>query len=151
MKIILSIILIILCIIVLFLAGLSLVSRKAHPLGISNGQLTPCQQTPNCVCSEYNNGPAYISPLEYSIAHADAWHSIKQSVKNTGGEVLAEESHYIHATYVTPLLRFTDDLELRLDEDHHLIHVRSTSRVGHSDLGTNRRRVEMLRKHFKSN
>jgi uncharacterized protein (DUF1499 family) len=35
-----------------------------------------------------------------------------------------------------------DDVELRLDADQGLIHIRSASRVGRSDFGVNRKRVK---------
>jgi uncharacterized protein (DUF1499 family) len=53
---------------------------------------------------------------------------------------------YLHACVATPILRFIDDLELRLDPEACLIHIRSASRVGTWDLGVNRRRVEQLRR-----
>jgi len=45
-------------------------------------------------------------------------------------------------------MRYVDDVELRLDENKQLIHVRSASRVGHSDLGANRKRVARIRAAF---
>jgi uncharacterized protein (DUF1499 family) len=57
-----------------------------------------------------------------------------------------DESGYLHAECQSRLFRFTDDLELRLDAARGVIHVRSASRVGHSDLGANRKRVEALRR-----
>ena len=46
------------------------------------------------------------------------------------------------------MFRFVDDLECRLDAENRVIHVRSASRVGYSDLGVNRKRVERLRARF---
>jgi uncharacterized protein (DUF1499 family) len=40
---------------------------------------------------------------------------------------------------------FVDDLELHLRPAEKLIAVRSAARLGHSDLGVNRKRVEGLR------
>ncbi len=57
---------------------------------------------------------------------------------------------YFHARVETRLLRFIDDLELLLDSEAGLIHIRSASRVGHWDLGANRRRVERLRREFEA-
>ena len=53
---------------------------------------------------------------------------------------------YLHATFVTPIMRYKDDVELRLDDDR--IHIRSASRVGYSDLGANRQRVARLTVEF---
>ncbi|RME32632.1 MAG: DUF1499 domain-containing protein, partial [Gammaproteobacteria bacterium] len=64
------------------------------------------------------------------------------------GRILRDEGDYLHAIFTTPLFRFTDDLECRLDRQAGLIHLRSASRVGHWDLGANRRRAERLRAAF---
>lgn len=46
------------------------------------------------------------------------------------------------------LFRFADDVEFFLDEGTSTIHMRSASRVGYSDFGVNRRRVEEIRTRF---
>ena len=46
------------------------------------------------------------------------------------------------------LLRFVDDVDAVVDPDAGVIHVRSASRVGYSDLGVNRKRVEAIRAAF---
>jgi uncharacterized protein (DUF1499 family) len=43
-------------------------------------------------------------------------------------------------------MRFVDDVEFLFDDTNKKIHVRSASRVGYSDMGVNRKRVEELRK-----
>jgi len=65
-----------------------------------------------------------------------------------GGKIVLEDGSYLWATFSTRIFRFIDDLELRMDEESDVIHVRSSSRVGYSDLGANRRRVEDLRLRF---
>jgi uncharacterized protein (DUF1499 family) len=42
------------------------------------------------------------------------------------------------------LFRFVDDVELAVDPAEHVVHFRSASRVGRSDFGVNRRRMEEL-------
>ena len=58
---------------------------------------------------------------------------------------MSESSNYLHYTFTTPLWGFIDDVEFRLDASKQLFHVRSASRIGYSDLGTNRKRIEMIR------
>lgn len=134
--------------IVLSIIALSLASRKPVESGPLNGQLRPCPATPNCVCSEWPGLSASIEPLHYSIAHDDAWQSARLAITSSGGEIIREQEQYLHARYITPFMRFVDDVELRLDENLHVIHIRSASRVGHSDLGANRRRIESIRSLF---
>ena len=62
--------------------------------------------------------------------------------------IVAAEERYIHAEFTSALFRFVDDVEFLLDSETKTIHVRSASRVGYSDLGVNRRRVEEIRSRF---
>lgn len=132
----------------LLLVGLSLASRKQPELGLIDGQLRPCPTTPNCVCSEYSGKDAYIEPLGYSGSTEAAWARLERVIAETGGRVIAEEPGYLRAVYETQLLRFIDDVEFRQDNNNSVIQVRSASRVGHSDLGANRKRVEKIRAAF---
>ncbi len=59
-------------------------------------------------------------------------------------EIVRAEARYIHVIFTTPILRFKDDVEFLLDADSEVIHFRSASRIGRSDLGTNRKRMEQL-------
>ena len=67
------------------------------------------------------------------------------AVERMGGSVVTESDGYLHATFQTRFFRFVDDVELRLEESEKVIHIRSASRVGGSDFGANRKRVEKLR------
>lgn len=135
-------------IVIVLLIGLSVASRKQPELGLVEGQLRPCPATPNCVCSEYPGKDSYIEPLAYAGPVDAAWTSIRRVVAQTGGEVIVAKDNYLHAVYQTPLLRFVDDVEFRLDAEQAVIHVRSASRVGRSDLGANRKRGEKIRERF---
>jgi len=112
------------------------------------GQLGACPMTPNCVCSEYSGEVAFVEPLRYSTTATEAWDKLKQAIIETGGIILTEQGGYAHARYETSLMRYVDDVEFRLDQDKQLIHVRSASRVGHSDLGENQKRVNRIRAVF---
>ncbi|HEY9596037.1 MAG TPA: DUF1499 domain-containing protein, partial [Cyanophyceae cyanobacterium] len=43
---------------------------------------------------------------------------------------------------------FVDDVEFFLDDNANVIQVRSASRLGESDLGVNRKRIETIRAEF---
>ncbi len=116
--------------------------------GLQDGVLAPCPNKPNCVCSEARGGSAFIEPLVFEGDAAVAWQRAKQAVTATGGDIKETQDNYLRSTYTTRWLRFVDDLELRLDKESGVIHVRSASRVGHSDFGVNRKRVEKLRVEF---
>lgn len=62
--------------------------------------------------------------------------------------VVTDESGYLHAECTSLVFRFVDDVEFWFDQRESLVHVRSASRIGHSDLGVNRRRIEHIRNQF---
>ena len=132
------------------LAGLSAYSRKAPEVRSSDARLAPCPGTPNCVSSEAGEGEAAIEPIALNGPARPGWERLTALVREMGGRVIQEDPGYLWASFQTPLFRFIDDLELRLDERNGVVQVRSASRVGYSDRGVNRRRVEELRQRFEA-
>jgi uncharacterized protein (DUF1499 family) len=63
----------------------------------------------------------------------------------TRATVISEEGDYLYAEYRSALMGYVDDVELLFDEKARLVHVRSASRLGRSDFGVNRKRIEELR------
>jgi len=61
-----------------------------------------------------------------------------------GGVITSESSDYISATFMSSLFKFVDDVELRPGAAGE-VHIRSASRVGYSDRGVNRKRVDAIR------
>ncbi len=59
--------------------------------------------------------------------------------------IVASDSGSIRAEFRTRLLRFTDDATFIYDDATNAIHFRSASRLGRSDFGVNRRRMEEIR------
>ncbi len=51
----------------------------------------------------------------------------------------------LKARFRSRWLRFVDDLELAVETQAGVIHVRSASRLGRRDFGVNRKRVEEIR------
>ncbi len=116
----------------------------------AGGELKACPSSPNCVCSEGEAGKdSFISGLEIP-AGVDAEGAFEALAGLVDGEadIVTREPDYLHAVYKTRLMRFRDDFEARLDGEARVIHVRSASRLGYSDMGANRRRVEGLRSSF---
>lgn len=116
------------------------------PPGVHAGRLAPCPSTPNCVCSDSQGGSGRIEAFRVLGEPAVVWPKVCDAIAASRGvTVQTQSADYLHATCRTRVLRFVDDLELHLRAADGLIAVRSASRVGHSDLGTNRRRVESFR------
>ena len=114
--------------------------------GVVAGRLAPCPATQNCVSSQADDPAQAVEPFKLTGDPAATREKLKTALARLGGTtVVKEETNYLHAVAVTPFLRFRDDLELLIDPANGVVHVRSASRIGVSDLGANRKRVERLR------
>ncbi|MDH4161317.1 MAG: DUF1499 domain-containing protein [Nitrospirota bacterium] len=114
--------------------------------GPLDGRLPPCPASPNCVSSQSTDQDHAIEPLRFSGTAAEAMadlHAVLALLKRT--KIVTESGGYLHAECTSLLLRFVDDLEFLIDTREQVIHVRSASRLGYSDLGVNRKRVETIR------
>ena len=110
-------------------------------LGVNNGKLAVCPNSPNCVNSQSNDEKAKIDPLPaVPISQLKA---IVESMERT--KIITETDNYLYAEFASKLMGFVDDVEFYLDRDAGVTHVRSASRLGQSDLGVNRARVQEIR------
>jgi uncharacterized protein (DUF1499 family) len=115
-------------------------------LGVQDGKLAPCPASPNCVSSQSSDREHSIDPLRYTGSPGDAMDRLKKIVMcMKRSRIITETGSYIHAEFTSALFRFVDDVEFFLDERAAVIQVRSSSRIGNSDLGVNRKRVEDIR------
>jgi len=118
---------------------LGLVSQKGEAKGLVDGKLAEPGHAPNVVSSEDDVQPERaIAPLTGNLTQ------IKAAIEATGGTITSESDSYLSATYMSKIFKFVDDVEIRKQSDT-LWHIRSASRVGYSDRGMNRKRVEAIR------
>ncbi|MGE0860463.1 MAG: DUF1499 domain-containing protein [Gammaproteobacteria bacterium] len=134
--------------VVVAFAALGWWSQRAAPAarGVVDGRLAPCDAAPHCVCSDGDPHDAahYVQPIELPAGDdAQRWRALREVVAMQGGSVLRQDDAYLHASFESTLFGFVDDVEFRLEDSRFA--VRSSSRVGYSDLGANRQRVEALR------
>jgi uncharacterized protein (DUF1499 family) len=117
------------------------------PAARSANAMAPCPDTPNCVSSlAPASDPTHsIAPMRLKLAPEQAWAAVLRDLAGLPRTRIVDSSpEYVHAEVRSFLFRFVDDLELRLDFAQRRIDVRSASRVGYSDLGVNRARIEQL-------
>ena len=125
----------------LFFLSLSHSQASESELGLVDGKLTICPDSPNCVSSEL----AMISPIKLSKTEPElAWSLLQQVINEHGGEIQEKSNSYLLATFTTAIFSFVDDVEARLDLEANVIHLRSASRVGYYDFGANRRRLQEI-------
>jgi uncharacterized protein (DUF1499 family) len=103
-----------------------------HP----DNPLPECPDSPNC------SRATFVLPQEKEILLIKSREALQSM--NAAKISFDADSLTIHAVFVIPVFRFRDDVHIALTEedDNTLLHIRSGSRVGKSDLGVNRRRVK---------
>ena len=110
--------------------------------------LPPCGMLPNCVNSASGTGGSAIAPLQ---ATTEQWQALKRWLAAQDNWTITEDSpDFLQAVVKTPLMQFRDDVQLVFNRQADDIQVRSSSRLGISDTGANRRRIESLRAHLAS-
>uniref|UniRef100_A0A8J7A7S9 DUF1499 domain-containing protein n=2 Tax=Desmonostoc muscorum TaxID=1179 RepID=A0A8J7A7S9_DESMC len=118
----------------------------ASSLGVDNGNLSSCPASNNCVVSQNADAKHAIDPIAYHVDRDAAKKTLlKVLTVVPRTEVIEQTDNYIHALSKSRIFQFTDDVEFYFPPNESVIHVRSASRVGESDLGVNHRRVEQIR------
>ena len=108
-------------------------------MGLVDGKLAPCSGKPNCVNSEdgtpdkFKTSPLTVNSLDDVIA----------AILSSGGKITSSREDYVSAEFTSGIFKFVDDVEARLGQDR--VQIRSASRVGYSDRGVNRARIEDIR------
>lgn len=124
----------------------SCAGKRPSSLGVKNGLLAPCPSSPNCVSSDAGDGEHHVTPFLLALAPEKAWPVVRELVSGMARtHIVTERADYLHAECRSFLFGFVDDLELHLRPGEGIIAVRSASRLGYSDFGVNRRRIEDLR------
>lgn len=129
-------------------------SGSMPKLGINNGQLMPCPKTPNCVSTQATDEKHFIEPIIFAGTLEEAKNRLLNILKAWNRtKILIIQENYIRAEFKSKIFRFVDDAEfyfLPEKSETVTIHIRSASRVGYSDLGVNRKRIEQIRATFKT-
>lgn len=109
-------------------------------IGVRDGRLIACPESPNCVSS-------YESSEEHAIAALDGnLNQVQQIlVAMDGANIVEQSNNYLYAEFTSSLMGYIDDVEFLYDAASNTTQVRSASRVGYSDMGANRSRVEAIR------
>ena len=127
--------------------------RAPDNLGVREGKLKPPSKTPNSVSSQADLWPGHeqadyarIAALPLAGDGAATLARIQAIVAAMpGAQVVKSQPDYLYATFTTPLMKYTDDVEFWFDPAARAVQVRSASRLGRKDLGANRARIEAIR------
>lgn len=112
-------------------------------------RLQPCPSTPNCVSTQADSAEQRMEPIPYK-GDLDSARTRLLDILRSEPRVSVDKADelYIHAVFTSAIFRFKDDVEFLFDEERRLIHFRSASRVGRSDMGVNRERMERISARF---
>ena len=125
---------------------LSLNSGTPPTLGVTEGKLAPCPTSPNCVSTQTDSEAHQLPPVSWSGGREEAVARIKEVVGRdfSRARLIDEGPGYLRFEFRSLIFRFVDDVEFYIDEAAAEIHFRSASRVGHSDLGANKSRMQKI-------
>lgn len=122
------------------LTMLGCAGERPASLGVNDGQLDTCPDSPNCVSSFETRDSHRIVPLTATLTQVRIAVSAMP-----GAQIITDQDQYLYAEFTSRLMGFVDDVEFLADPAAGLVHVRSASRLGQSDLGVNRKRIEEIR------
>lgn len=121
--------------------------KRPGNLGARDGVLAACPSSPNCVSSQAADQRHQIEPLHFNGDPETAFTRLKLVLGRRGDTTIIEDQPgYLRVELRT--LLFVDDGEFLLDREKRVIQVRSAARLGYSDLGKNRSRMEKIRGQF---
>lgn len=121
---------------------------RPNYLGLFDGRFVACPESPNCISSfaAVDDAEHYFPPWATSDDPQQDWQQLLQLIKAESRlSIIEHDGAYLYVEARTPIMRYVDDLQWYLDEKQRRIYVYSASRLGYSDLGKNRSRMERLK------
>lgn len=118
-------------------------------MATASGPLAPCPASPNCVSSQATDAKHHVDPIPYRgdpVAAIRRLQAVIEAMPRT--HIVSASDTALRAEFTSRLFRFVDDVDCIVDPPAGAIQIRSASRVGYSDLGANRSRVESIRTAF---
>jgi uncharacterized protein (DUF1499 family) len=124
---------------------------RPENIGLQNGKLIPCPESPNCVHSQMDKSDShYMEAIKYSKDLKEAVSDLRSVIqKMPRTNLVLEKEAYFHFEFTSKLMGYVDDVEFYFDDLNKNIHFRSASRLGKSDLGVNRKRIESIKQDLK--
>ena len=123
--------------------------KRPDDLGVKNGRLKPPPASPNAVSSQAQDPGHAIAPLTYAGTRDRAMEALVKIIEAMPRtRIVSRSQDYIYAEYQSALMGFVDDVEFWFEPSTKTIQVRSASRLGYSDFGVNRARIEDIRRRF---
>ncbi len=123
-----------------YFKGMGIYSEKKQiETGVKKGTLMECPDKPNCVSTTNSDEKHAIKPIDTILTLEE----INTKLEQFGLSLIKTDGNYSHFTFKSKIMGYVDDIEVMLNGDK--LSIRSASRVGYSDMGANRKRVEKIR------
>lgn len=120
----------------------------SHSNGFAQNKLKTCPTSPNCVSSQASDSHA-IEPFLLIVSSEEGWQKIVSALSTMERvKIIHTDNKTAHAEATSLILRFVDDIDFVFNKEERRVDIRSSSRIGYSDFGTNRDRLEKLRNHL---
>lgn len=113
---------------------------------LKNGKLLPLEDKPNNVSTQTDDPKKKLDPLPYRGSKEESKKRLKSILESRDKVVIKNENEsMIYAIETSSFFKFKDDIDFLFSDEEQVIHYRSASRVGHSDFGVNKKRMETIR------
>ncbi|NVM17550.1 MAG: DUF1499 domain-containing protein [Candidatus Lokiarchaeota archaeon] len=123
-----------------------MISGFLKPIGIFDGKFYPCPNTPNCVSTQATDEKHKIDPIQYSGSLSEAKKNMLKIINSLKrSKIITDKEKYIHVEFRTATFKFVDDVEFLFNDKEKIIHFRSRARLGYSDMGVNRKRMNNIK------
>ncbi|WP_227395415.1 DUF1499 domain-containing protein [Jeotgalibacillus aurantiacus] len=112
---------------------------------LENGRLLPISSKPNNVSTQTDQSDKKMEPLPYRGSKEDSKARLKKILHaNEKITIKNESENMIYAIETSSFFRFKDDIDFLFDDENQVIHFRSASRTGYSDMGVNKKRMQKI-------
>ncbi|HEY7866737.1 MAG TPA: DUF1499 domain-containing protein [Psychromonas sp.] len=109
-------------------------------------RIDPCPTSPNCVSSDASDKKHFILPFQLTTSAEQAWPIVQEVILQLPrSSIVRQTDSFLQVECRSAVFGFVDDLKLQLRANKGIIAVYSASRLGYSDFGVNRDRIEALR------
>lgn len=137
--------------VLVILAILARVVKRPANLGVREGKLAPCPNSPNCVSTQSQDPRHQIAPIAYATSPAEAKATLLQVIRSMKGTtIITDDPTYILVEFHVRGIGFVDDVEFYLDQQAQRIDFRSSARLPYYDWQVNRNRMEEIRAAFEA-
>ncbi len=140
------IVLVVLTVIIL-MSGFMVIKNMRTPadLGMKNGQFKPLSSKPNGVSSQAEDTTKFVKALSFIGDVETTKDHLLEACESFGKcTVMVNEEDYMHVVFTTGTMKYRDDVEFYFDKTNEIVHYRSESRIGYSDMGLNKERYEAI-------